>query len=192
MAGASARSVIQPRPMICPRSRFEAPRARSDRTSRSSDTVGSPASIFATRDWLDCTALANWVCDNPRAWRLAFNPRASLSRSSMYADSWSDSSRKSSALPIFQPFASRRFLFSARIFVISQSVAASSDDVVRSLFRLLGEYSQDQDGVGVNAVHQPPGQPLIINTELVAAGRNGRHRARLRHGQLLALLQAPQ
>ena len=51
--------VSQRRPMIWPSSRFEAPSASRDRTNRSSETVGSPASILATRDWLDCTALAN-------------------------------------------------------------------------------------------------------------------------------------
>ena len=36
--------------MIAASSRFEVPSARSDFTNKSSDTVGSPASIFATRD----------------------------------------------------------------------------------------------------------------------------------------------
>src|SRR6266540_7191545 len=35
--------------MICPISRFVVPSTRSERTNKSSDTVGSPASIFATR-----------------------------------------------------------------------------------------------------------------------------------------------
>lgn len=110
----------------------------------------------------------------------------------MYAASWSDSSRKSLALPIFQPFASRRFRFSARIVVLAQSLPASSNDLVRCLFRLLGENSQDQDRVAVNTVHQPPGQPLIIDPKLMAARRNRGHWTRLRHAQLLALLQTPQ
>src|SRR5271157_6336174 len=39
------------------------PSASSDRTSRSIETDGSPASIFATRDWLDLIlfATATWV-----------------------------------------------------------------------------------------------------------------------------------
>ena len=39
--------------MIRESSTVDAPRARSERTSRSSDTDGSPISILATRDWLD-------------------------------------------------------------------------------------------------------------------------------------------
>ena len=31
----------------------DAPNASKDLTSKSIDTLGSPASIFATRDWLD-------------------------------------------------------------------------------------------------------------------------------------------
>src|SRR4030042_6048887 len=42
------------------------PRARSDRTRRSSDTVGSAASIFATRDWLELQSLASGFPDNLR------------------------------------------------------------------------------------------------------------------------------
>ena len=37
-------------PMALARSRFEAPSARRERMRRSSDTVGSPPSILATRD----------------------------------------------------------------------------------------------------------------------------------------------
>src|SRR5579863_8625221 len=81
----------------------------------------------------------------------------------MYADSWSDRSRKSSTLPIFQPLASRRFRFAARIVVILQSLLANSNDLVRRLLRLLGKDSQDQDGIGINAIHQPPRSALVID-----------------------------
>lgn len=47
--------------MICANSRFDVPSASSDFTSRSSETVGSPASIFATRDWLDRSECASWL-----------------------------------------------------------------------------------------------------------------------------------
>jgi hypothetical protein len=92
--------------MIAANSRFDAPSANSDRSSRSRDTVGSPASIFATRDWLDLIdlAISTWV--NPRACRRAFRPSARRRRSSIYAASPSDSPRKSLAVPTFQPLAS--------------------------------------------------------------------------------------
>ena len=46
----------------CPASsRFEVPSAKRERTSRSRETVGSPASIFATLDWLDLIILASWA-----------------------------------------------------------------------------------------------------------------------------------
>src|SRR5271170_7622309 len=68
------------RAMIVANSRLDVPRAKSDFTSRSSDTVGSPASILATRDWLDLMARArpSWV--TPRACRRVFSPSASFSR----------------------------------------------------------------------------------------------------------------
>jgi len=47
------RSRLQLRVMIAASSRFEVPRAKSDFTRRSSETVGSPASILATLDWLE-------------------------------------------------------------------------------------------------------------------------------------------
>ena len=59
--------------------------------SRSSDTVGSPASIFAMRDWLECTAFASaaWLT----LWRslLCLRPPAKrkLARRRGYiVDSW--------------------------------------------------------------------------------------------------------
>jgi hypothetical protein len=45
--------------IVRPISFTETPRARSDLIGRSIVTVGSPASILATRDWLDLTTLAN-------------------------------------------------------------------------------------------------------------------------------------
>ena len=36
---------------------------------RSSDTEGSPASILATRDWLEPIFLARSICDRPRFWQ---------------------------------------------------------------------------------------------------------------------------
>src|SRR3990172_5768571 len=55
--------------MILESSRLEVPKARSDRISRSRDTDGSPASIFATRDLLDFSALARSVWERRSRWR---------------------------------------------------------------------------------------------------------------------------
>ena len=46
----TVRVPFQRREMIAASSRFEAPRASKDFTRRSRETVGSPDSIFATRD----------------------------------------------------------------------------------------------------------------------------------------------
>jgi hypothetical protein len=51
--------------MICASSRFVVPSASNDLTNRSRDTVGSPDSIFATRDWLNRTALASCIGSAP-------------------------------------------------------------------------------------------------------------------------------
>jgi hypothetical protein len=45
--------------IVRPSSFFETPIASKDLTSNSIDTRGSPASILATRDWLDSIALAS-------------------------------------------------------------------------------------------------------------------------------------
>jgi hypothetical protein len=39
--------------MICAKSLVVSPNASNERISRSNETDGSPASILATRDWLD-------------------------------------------------------------------------------------------------------------------------------------------
>jgi hypothetical protein len=51
------------------RSAEPAPGRRSEVTSRSIDTEGSPASIFATRDWLEWSRSASWTCEGPFLFR---------------------------------------------------------------------------------------------------------------------------
>src|SRR3990167_2865279 len=104
--------------MILESSRLEVPRARSDRISRSRETDGSPASIFATRDWLDFSALARSVWERRSRRRRSRRLSANRILSSMYADSSSERRRNSLALPIFQPPASNCFLLSSRIFIL--------------------------------------------------------------------------
>jgi hypothetical protein len=50
--GSDAREIVRAR------SRFDAPRVKSDRIKRSMETDGSPPSIFATRDWLERSSFA--------------------------------------------------------------------------------------------------------------------------------------
>ena len=112
--------VGSPESMTRANSLRETPKARSVLISRSMLTEGSPASIFATRDWLDLTSLATSTWDSFRVVRCILSPSASSSLSSMYADSSADRPRNSAALPIFQPLRSRRFRFSSRIVVLTQ------------------------------------------------------------------------
>src|SRR6185295_3374915 len=102
-----------------------------------------PASIFATRDWLDRTALAtaSWVMCRRRLRLFRLSARRNFS--STYADSWSDSSRNSLAVPIFQPLASRRRFLASRIPILLEPAFAGSNHRLRGCPRLLGEYFQD-------------------------------------------------
>lgn len=84
------------------------PNARRDLISRSALTVGSAASIFATRDWLDPRTLASSIWDSFRRRRRSRSFCASDSFISTYADSAGDRPRKSAALPTLQPASSRR------------------------------------------------------------------------------------
>jgi len=89
-----------------PNSFFETPSASKDLMRRSMETAGSPASIFAIRDWLDFMILASsdWV--SLLLTRFAFNLSLSANFSSIYAISSTESPRNSSAAPNFHPFLS--------------------------------------------------------------------------------------
>jgi hypothetical protein len=63
------------------------PKASRDRTRRSSDTDGSPVSIFAMRDWLDRRDLARSTCVRRQRRRQARGFSASRNFNSMYAAS---------------------------------------------------------------------------------------------------------
>jgi hypothetical protein len=97
--------------MICDSSRSVVPRAMSERIKRSNETDGSPASILATRDWLDSSFAARSSCDRPFRCRLCLKPAASLIFNSMYAASSSERPKNSLMEPTFQPFARKRFAF---------------------------------------------------------------------------------
>ena len=99
-----------------------APVAMSARTIRSSDTEGSPASIFAILDWLEPMRCARSVCERWRFLRDFLTASISDSFMSASVASCSSSPRKSFAVPTFQPAAFRRFSLAFRISGISDSV----------------------------------------------------------------------
>lgn len=69
------------------------------------DTEGSPASILATRDWLELIALANWSCVIFLRWRRCFKNAARASLISMSDSSSGVSPKKSAVEPTFHPAA---------------------------------------------------------------------------------------
>ena len=77
--------------------------------SRSRETLGSPPSILATRDWLELSSLATCVWLRRRLLRLSRSVSESRSRSSTYAASAGDKPRKSSTVPSLHPRFSSQF-----------------------------------------------------------------------------------
>jgi len=177
--------------MIRVSSRRDAPRAKSDRMSRSSDTEGSPASILATRDWLDRSRLASSACVRLRRRRHSRSPSASCALNSTYAASSWVSPRKSWAVPTFHPRASRRRRFSSRMVVLPRSANACVDDGLRCCPGRLTKDRQNHDCIGIGSVHDPPVAFVVSDTQFVAARAHDGHRPRMRHDQGLPLLQQP-
>src|SRR3990172_1682150 len=170
--------------MILARSFFEAPRARSDRNMRSSETVESPASIFATRDWLEPRSFASRTCEIFFRTLILRTLSLSARRTSTKAASSGVRPRNSSAPPTLQPLAWRCSSFLLSIpqppyselpVVVRQSPSAGIHNQLRNGSALLGEYFQHNDRVFVDTVHYSPGCAPISNTKLVALGANDRH-----------------
>lgn len=90
---------------------LRAPSANSDRTRRSRETVGSAASSFATRDWLEPSLAASVCCEIPWCKRRSRTLRLNARRISTRAASSFVSSRNCSAVPTRQPARTRRFFF---------------------------------------------------------------------------------
>jgi hypothetical protein len=172
------------------RSFSDAPRASRERIRRSSDTEGSPVSIFATRDWLDLMSLASAVCESFRP-RLRLR-RLSLNRSfsSTYIASSGVSLRKSSALPSFQPlfFNSTRFVL--RIVVVLQSSLRRLNCGLGCLCRFLLEHLSNNNRVEICSVNKPPRRVSIDDSKLVAPSPNSGHWSRVRHGKRLTSLKS--
>src|SRR5438128_9369291 len=175
--------------MIRVSSRREVPRVSSDLTSRSRDTEGSPASIFAMRDWLDWRRLARSACVRLRRRRRSRRPTANRALRSIYAASSALRRRNSWALPNFQPFASKRRRFASRMVVLPQPATAPVNDALRRGACLLGEDLQNHHGVGVQAVHDSPVRLRVAHSQFMTAGTHNWHRPRLRHAHHLPLLQ---
>src|SRR4249920_1572806 len=99
--------------MALARSAELAPSCKRELTKRSIDTDGSPASILATRDWLDWSRSASWTCDRPCFFRRSRRLWLSASFISMRTASASYSPRNSLTDPTTQPaaFSLARLLF---------------------------------------------------------------------------------
>ena len=77
----------------------------SERTSKSSDPVGSPAPLLATRDWFNRSSLPSSPCVSLRCCRCCLRWLLSPTLRSTQAASSGVNSRHSSAAPTFQPLA---------------------------------------------------------------------------------------
>jgi hypothetical protein len=175
--------------MIRDNSRREAPRISRDLIRRSNDTEGSPASIFAIRDWLDWRRVASSACVRLRRRRRSRRSVASRTLRSIYAASSVLRRRNSWVVPIFQPLASSRRRFSSRTVVLPQSAAARVNDGLWRRPRLLAEDLQNHHGVGIKPVHDSPVSCGITHSQLVTPRTKNGHRPRLRHANRLPLLQ---
>ncbi len=156
---------------------------------RSSETEGSPLSIFATRDWLEPIRWAKSSCVRSFFWRRFRRRSASSSRSSTYAASSSDRPRNSWAFPTLQPFFSSRSFFALRVVILPEAHAACLQDALWRLLGLLGEYSREHYRVRVNAVDDSPSDLLIRDSQFVAAGSQRWHGSRMWKRPSLAPLE---
>ena len=178
-----------------------APAAKSARTIRSSETLGSPASIFATRDWLDLMRSARSDCDSLCLVRACRTASVKLSLISTSAACSSLSCRKSRAEPARQPAARSRFNFSAFIalflashdrLIAFQSGHANVDYLFGCPGRRLGEHFENDYGVVVDVIHHAPCSVLIRDSQFVAAWTYRRHRPRMRKLDLFTALKPAQ
>jgi hypothetical protein len=173
-------------------SRRETPSASKVRSRRSIETSGSAASIFATRDWLDRTALARAAWVTRRLRRCRRSPSESLNRISMYSSSAAESPRNSPAVPTRQPLLSTFFRFASRMVVFPKPPDAGVDHFSWGVGRLLRKHFGNHDRITVDSVHDPPCRIGIDDAQLVAACTDGGHGPRMRHLKAFSALQPPQ
>jgi hypothetical protein len=181
------------------RSRFVAPVAKNARSSKSSEMLGSPASIFATRDWLDRSFFASAAWVTPCRIRRCFNAPLTAKRVSTRAASSADNSKNSAAPPTRQPAASTRFRFLASILVSSsyrvvqtKPAPAILNHARRRLLRPFLKDIRNNDRIVIKPIDNPPRLAGVHDSQLVAPSPDRPHRPRVRHSQPFAPLQPPQ
>ena len=151
------------------------------------ETEGFPASIFATRDWLDFSNRASCAWVSLRRARRSLSPWLRISFSSTRASSALESPRSSRTVPIFHRARSRRVFIvlfhgvraSLRRFVVHSQAAAVGDDPVWGLAGGLGKDVSYDHRIRVDSVHDPPVVPGIFDTKLMACGAQVGHPAAL-------------
>jgi hypothetical protein len=168
--------------MARPNSSREAPVSKNARAIKSRDTLGSPDSIFATRDWLDFISFASVTCDIFWPTRRSLSALLKESRASTNWLSAGESSRNSATVPILNPAASNLNFFFASIspLIQGQPRLASVYDVSWCRLRLLLEYLEDHNCVSIDFVNNPPRQINVLNSQFMASMPNGRHRSGVR------------
>src|ERR1051325_6665013 len=165
---------------------FFAPAASKALIKRSRETVGSLASIFATRDWLERRRLASSLCDKPLLMRHSFKLALSASLTSTKAVSSGVRLRKSRVEPTFHPAASSFLRLSAFIiflfarfggFVGVQAAFAICNYVLRRLSSCLAKNLKNDYSVAINPINDPPALLLIRYTQFVTRRAYTRHRS---------------
>src|SRR3990172_5323112 len=175
------------------------PMASRERIRRSMETEGSPASILATRDWLEPSSFASWPWESRLRARRSLSRRLSVSFSSTRAASASVRPKNSVTLPTVQPARRRRsrlFLFmgstSLRLVVHPETAPTVLNDPVRGLPARFGKDLQNHDGVGVDPINDAPVVSAVSNTQLSSPPPHPSHNPRMRHPEVLAHLQPAQ
>ena len=187
--------------MTRPMSELVDPAVKSDRIKRSIDTDGSPASILATRDWLDLMRRASAACERFLFNRRRLSSRAKETRTSTKAASASVRPRNSLASATFQP---ARWSFSFLSFRIStsstsldyivslQAVLAPVDDRLWRLPRFLGEHLQNDYGVRIDPKDNAPRYAFVVDPQFSASRSDLGQCLATWHPEVLPLLQHPE
>jgi hypothetical protein len=113
------------------------------------ETVGSPASNLATRDWLEWIILANSTWLSFSTLRRCLSDSLKANFNSMYATSSADNPRNWSTDPNFQPFRCSASRLATFIVIQPAPVPAYIDNPLWCLGRLFREYLENDDRVGV-------------------------------------------
>ena len=153
-----------------------APAAKADRTSRSTLTLGSPASSFATLDWLDPSRSASSICVKRRPVRSFRSRRASASLTSTNCTSACERFRNSLASATRQPEPSSFFRFAARINPPRNLVGNDSNAASRHRSHVLASLAFSSRTLPTLLPHRG-----LSHTECASSHS---HRSRVIHGNL--------